>query len=114
MRCFLSAPQKEGETNDNSSINLVRNFGNISFTQLGGEMFKDLILTWLFKGLEIVLVAVLGYGLYLIIDGILAKFWAICGLSIIMFYWGALAKPYIDKLRKWIYAKITGIDKEEF
>lgn len=77
-------------------------------------MFKELIYTWLFKALEIVLVALLGYGIYLIIDGIFAKFWAVCGLSIVMYYWGALAKPYIDRLRKWIYKKITGIDEEDF
>lgn len=73
-------------------------------------MFKDLIYTWLFKGLEIVLVALLGYGLYLIIDGIFAQFWAITGLTIIMYFFGSIIAPYIKQLRKWIYAKITGVD----
>lgn len=76
----------------------------------GYKMFKDLLYTWLFKGLEIVLVALLGYGIYLVIDGIFAQFWAICGLSIIIYFWGYLISPYIDRLRKWIYAKITGVD----
>lgn len=77
-------------------------------------MFKELIYTWLFKGLEIVLVAVLGYGVFILIEGTFATIWAIIGLTIIMYYWGALIKPYIDTFRKWLYAKITGIDKEEF
>ena len=77
-------------------------------------MFKELIYTWLFKGLEIVLVAVLGYGIFVLLESTFATIWAIVGLTIIMFYWGALIKPYIDTFRKWLYAKITGIDKEEF
>ena len=76
----------------------------------GYKMFKDLLYTWLFKALEIVLVALLGYGIYLIIDGILAKFWAICGLTIIMYFFGSIFAPYIKQLRKWLYAKITGVD----
>ena len=77
-------------------------------------MFKELIYTWLFKAIEIILVAILGYGIYLIIDGIFAKFWAICGLTIVMYFFGSLFAPYIKQLRKWIYAKITGIDEEDF
>ena len=74
-------------------------------------MFKKLIYDLLYKALEIVFVAVLGYGIYLLIGAIFSQFWAICGLTIIMFYWGALAKPYIDSLRKWLYRKIT--DEED-
>ena len=77
-------------------------------------MFKELIYTWLFKGLEIVLVAILGYGIYLLIGAIFSQFWAICGLTIIMYFFGSLFAPYIKQLRKWIYAKITGIDEEDF
>ena len=77
-------------------------------------MFKELIYTWLFKAIEIVLVALLGYGIYLIIDGIFAQFWAICGLTIIMYFFGSIIAPYIKQLRKWIYTKITGIDEEDF
>lgn len=77
-------------------------------------MFKELIYTWLYKALEIVLVAFLGYWVFILIEGTFATIWAIIGLTIIMFYWGALIKPYIDTFRKWLYSKITGIDKEEF
>ena len=73
-------------------------------------MFKELVYTWLFKGLEIVLVAVLGYGIFVLLESTFATIWAIVGLTIIMFYWGALIKPYIDIFRKWLYAKITGVD----
>lgn len=73
-------------------------------------MFKELIYTWLFKGLEIVLVAVLGYGIFVLLESTFATIWAIVGLTIIMYFWGALIKPYIDTFRKWLYAKITGVD----
>lgn len=73
-------------------------------------MFKELIYTWLFKGLEIVLVAILGYGIFVLLESTFATIWAIVGLTIIMYYWAILTKPYIDSLRKWIYAKITGVD----
>ena len=76
-------------------------------------MFKELIYTWLFKGLEIVLVAILGYGIYLLIGAIFSQFWAICGLTIIMYYWGSLTKPYINEFRKWLYKKITK-DEEDY
>lgn len=74
-------------------------------------MFKELIYTWLFKGLEIVLVAVLGYGIFVLLESTFATIWAIVGLTIIMFYWGSLTKPYIDAFRKWIYKKITGTEE---
>ena len=77
-------------------------------------MFKDLIYTWLFKGLEILLVAVLGYGLFVLLESTFATLWAIIGISIIFYFFGYLIAPYINQLRKWLYAKITGIDKEEF
>lgn len=77
-------------------------------------MFKQLIYDLLFKAIEIVLVAILGYWIFILIEGTFATFWAIVGLTIIMYYWGALAKPYIDTFRKWIYSKITGIDEEDF
>lgn len=77
-------------------------------------MFKELIYTWLFKGLEIVLVAILGYFVFVLLEDTFSTLTAIVGLTIVFFYWGALAKPYIDRLRKWIYSKITGIDEEDF
>ena len=77
-------------------------------------MFKELIYTWLFKGLEIVLVAILGYFIFILIEGTFSTLTAIVGLTIIMYYWAILTKPYIDSLRKWIYSKITGIDEEDF
>lgn len=76
-------------------------------------MFRELIYTWLFKGLEIVLVAILGYGIYLLIGAIFSQFWAICGLTIIMYFFGNIIAPYIDSLRKWIYGKITK-DEEDY
>lgn len=71
-------------------------------------MFKELIYTWLFKALEIVLVAVLGYGVYLLISAIFSQFWAVIGLTIIMYFFGSIIAPYINELRKWLYEKITG------
>lgn len=94
------------DNNFNSSMYLHR-----PYFRLGGrEMFKELIYTWLFKGLEIVLVAVLGYFIFILLESTFATLWAILGLTIIMYFWGALIKPYIDTFRKWLYAKITGVD----
>ena len=76
-------------------------------------MFKELIYTWLFKALEIVLVAILGYGIYLLISAIFSQFWAICGLTIIMYFFGNIIAPYINELRKWLYKKITK-DEEDY
>lgn len=77
-------------------------------------MFKEFIYNFLWKALEIFLVAILGYGIFVLLESTFATLWAILGLTIIMYFWGALIKPYIDTFRKWLYAKITGIDKEEF
>ena len=77
-------------------------------------MFKELIYTWLFKGLEIVLVAILGYFVFILIEQTFNTLSAICGLTIVMYFFGSLFAPYIKQLRKWIYAKITGIDEEDF
>ena len=77
-------------------------------------MFKELVYTWLFKGLEIVLVMVLGYFVFILIEQTFSTLTAICGLSIVFYFFGSIIAPYINQLRKWIYAKITGIDKEEF
>lgn len=73
-------------------------------------MFKDLIYTWLFKGLEILLVVVLGYFLFILLESTFATLWAIIGVSIIFYFFGYLIAPYINQLRKWLYAKITGVD----
>lgn len=77
-------------------------------------MFKELIYTWLFKGLEIVLVAILGYFVFILIEQTFNTLTAIVGLTIIMYFWGYSISPYIDRARKWIYSKITGIDEETF
>lgn len=77
-------------------------------------MFKELIYTWLFKGLEIVLVAILGYFVFILIEGTFATFWAIVGLTIIFYFWSGLIAPYIKRFRQWLYSKITGIDEEDF
>lgn len=76
-------------------------------------MFKELIYTWLFKALEIVLVAVLGYGIYLLISAIFSQIWAVIGLTIIMYFFGSIIAPYINELRKWLYEKITGENEED-
>lgn len=75
---------------------------------------KQTLGMWLFKALEIVFVALLGYLIYLLITTIFAQFWAICGVSIIMYYFNGLIKPYIDEIRRWVYKQITGIDEEVF
>lgn len=75
-------------------------------------MFKELIYTWLFKGLEIVLVAILGYGIFVLLESTFATIWAIVGLTIIMYYWAILTKPYINELRKRLFNKITGKDND--
>ena len=77
-------------------------------------MFKELIYTWLFKGLEIVLVAILGYFVFIITEQTFSTLIAICVLSIVFYFFGSIIAPYINQLRKCLYAKITGIDKEEF
>jgi uncharacterized protein YggT (Ycf19 family) len=75
---------------------------------------KQTLGMWLFKALEIVFVALLGYLLYLLITVIFVHFWAICGVSIIMYYFNGLIKPYVDEIRRWVYKQITGIDEEVF
>lgn len=77
-------------------------------------MFKELIYTWLFKALEIVLVAVLGYFMFILIEGSFSTLTAIVGLTIIFYFFSPIIAPYIKRFRKWIYAKITGIDEEDF
>lgn len=74
----------------------------------------ETLLVWLFKGLEIVLAGVFGLLVYSLLTLIFSQFWAICGLSIILYFFSGIISPYIDRIRKWLYTKITGIDKEEF
>lgn len=77
-------------------------------------MFKELIYTWLFKGLEIVLVAILGYFIFIILlETTFSTLTAIVGLTIIMYFWGNLIQPYINEFRKWLYKKITK-DEEDY
>lgn len=77
-------------------------------------MFKELIYTWLFKGLEIVLVAILGYFIFIILlETTFSTLTAIVGLTIIMYFWGNLIQPYINEFRKWVYKKITK-DEEDY
>ena len=77
-------------------------------------MFKELIYTWLFKGLEIVLVAILGYFIfYILLETTFSTLTAIVGLTIIMYFWGNLIQPYINEFRKWLYKKITK-DEEDY
>lgn len=77
-------------------------------------MFKELIYNWLWKGLEILLVAILGYFIFILLEGTFNTLVAIIGLTIIMYFFGSIIKPYIDTLRKAIYKKIIGIDEETF
>jgi hypothetical protein len=76
-------------------------------------MFKELIYTWLFKGLEIVLVAILGYFIFILLETTFSTLTAIIGLTIIMYFWGNLIQPYINEFRKWLYKKITK-DEEDY
>ena len=76
-------------------------------------MFKELIYTWLFKGLEIVLVAILGYFIFILLETTFSTLTAIVGLTIIMYFWGNLIQPYINEFRKWLYKKITK-DEEDY
>ena len=77
-------------------------------------MFKELIYTWLFKGLEILLVAVLGYFAFILIEQTFNTLVAICGISIVFYFFSPLIAPYIKRFRQWLYSKITGIDEEDF
>lgn len=81
---------------------------------IGGKMFKELIYNLLFKSLEIVLVAILGYFVFILLEQTFSTIWAIIGLTEIFYFFSAIIAPYINQLRKWIYAKITGIDEEDF
>ena len=73
---------------------------------------KELLLSWLFKGLEIVLVWFLGGLVYAGLVIFLPISIAIPGLFLIGYFFGDIVRPYVDKIRRWIYAKITGVDVE--
>lgn len=77
-------------------------------------MFKELIYNLLWKGLEILGVCVIGYWLFILIESTFATLWAILAISIIFWFFTPIIKPYLDAIRKWLFVKITGIDKEEF
>ena len=77
-------------------------------------MFKELVYNLLWKGLEIVGVCFLGYGMFVLLESTFATLWAILGISIIFWFFTPIIKPYLDAVRKWLYAKITGIDEEDF
>ena len=77
-------------------------------------MFKELIYNLLWKGLEILGASVIGYFLFILIEDTFATLWAIIGITLIFYFFSPIIKPYIDTVRKWIFVKWTGIDKEEF
>lgn len=77
-------------------------------------MFKELIYNLLWKGLEIAGAIIIGYFLFILLESTFATLWAIIGITLIFYFFSPIIKPYIDSARKWLYAKITGIDKEEF
>ena len=77
-------------------------------------MFQKMLYDWFFKALEIVGVAFIGYGLFILIERTFATLWAIIGISIIFWFFTPIIKPYLDIVRKWIYKKWTGIDEETF
>lgn len=70
-------------------------------------MFKKLIYDLLYKTLEIVFIAVLGYGIFILIEQTFATLWAILGVAIIFYFFSPIIKPYIDGFRNGIYRKIT-------
>ena len=73
-------------------------------------MFKELIYNLLWKALEIVGASAIGFFLFILIERTFATFWAIIGITLIFYFFSPIIKPYIDSARKWIYAKITGVD----
>ena len=77
-------------------------------------MFKELVYNLLWKGLEIAGVIIIGYFLFILLESTFATLWAIIGITLTFYFFSPIIKPYIDSARKWLYAKITGIDKEEF
>ncbi len=56
-------------------------------------MFKEFIYNLLWKTLEIVLVAVLGYWIFILLESTFATFWAIVGVTIVFYFWSGLIKP---------------------
>lgn len=73
---------------------------------------KKLLLTWLFKLIEIALVSFLGWLVYLLITLIFSQFWGIVGLTIVFYFFGGLIRPYIRELQEYIFNGITNNEEE--
>ena len=66
-------------------------------------MFKELIYTWLFKAIEIVLVALLGFVVCFLV-GLITKETSIgiATVSIVFYFFGGIIRPYIKDLQNKI------------
>lgn len=70
-------------------------------------MIKQTLIMWLFKVIEIIFVAILGYLITLLIQLIVPKSTAVCGVAVFFYFFSETVKPYIDELRDWIFEKIA-------
>ena len=66
-------------------------------------MFKSLILSWIIKLVEIILVVLLGFGICLLV-GMITKETSIgiASVSIVFYFFGGIIRPYIKDLQKKI------------
>lgn len=78
-----------------------------------GSIFaKDAVINFVFRALEVVFAGLLGLGVFLVVDIWFTNFIAIAVEAIVFYFFSPIIKPYIDKARKWIISKITGVDCE--
>lgn len=68
---------------------------------------KQTLGMWLFKALEIVFAALLGYLLALLIQLVIPQSTAVCGVAVFFYFFSGTVKPYIDELRDWVFEKIA-------
>lgn len=73
---------------------------------------KDAVINFLFRLLEVIFAGFLGLIVFLIVNIWFTKLVAIVVVAIVFYFFSPIIKPYIDKARKWIIAKITRIDCE--
>lgn len=71
----------------------------------GYQFVCDSIGVWLYNGFEVFLCAVMGYAIFWIIRILLnTEISAIC-LTIIVYFWGGLVRPYFKEMRDYIFDK---------
>ena len=76
-------------------------------------MFKDFMYHLLWTVLEIIGVSVVGCLVFIFIENVFAKVWAVIGIALIFYFFSPIIKPYIEEFRRFIYSKITGKTSEE-